>query len=200
MPYDIVVDVDTSALGVCRNVAFPPVDGVLAGTYNIARMKGDGGPALQGIGGELPGQRIEFDTKRGRARIVDRLRLPENAELLRRIKWQIENSDSLGRQSFSEPWKRTDCVEDRDYTLSIEPGAPGPNNRDTWLWHIARLVHHKNRMGGPTPKMVVVSGHVPTPEEVEKAATQIIWKGDRQGISSVGNNPDFNVIKPPVSS
>ena len=195
MAYDIAVDIDTSVEGVCRNVAFPPIDGVLAGYYNIARMR-SGGQQLQAIGGELPGQRIELDVKRGKARVIDRLRLPENVELLSRIRAHMENSDIFGRASFGDNWVRKDMAPDREYDLGIEPESHPPNNRDTWLWHIARLVHHKDEKGKPSPKAVVVRGVVPTDEEVVKSATQVILKGDRQGIASVNENSDFNVIKP----
>lgn len=180
MAWDIALDVRVKRN---RNLFFYPAQGVLATELRSSEIRGEGGSHLNAIGGTIPGHRIEIDTKAKKVRVVDRLKLPENSELLERINEYMRSSDYFLHSGLAPDFRRDGCVREFERKLSNTP----PDNLATWLYHARKLVD----MG----KLHLVRGQLPTLEEIERNADGDIILGDRIGLTAINNDPDFDRIK-----
>ncbi len=178
MAFDLVLDVRYKN----RNVAFGPGGSQpLAGEYNIADINSDKIPGgLNQIGGKLPGYRVEIDTKNARGKIIDKLRLKENAAMMDKIRFLLAN-DNIP-QRIGEKWKRDDAMDEGEWDLS---GDAPPQNLATWLWHLRKLVD--------AGRLHVVKGTMPSEDVIR--AMGLIWTGDAFGREGKDDKP-VNILEP----
>lgn len=156
MKADLVLDVRTPK---SRNVRFYPAGITLRGEVEYTQCQ-TRNPALQYVGGRIPGMRMEVDTKSRTVRIVDRMSLPESKEIDRALR-ELSNTERYSRFKFGR-------YEDEQVYNVAERDWP------TWLWHIRRLVDHG--------RLHIVSGQNNLPSPAKIAMMGTVRYGDSVGV------------------
>ncbi len=170
-----------------RNVTFIPAGAMpLAGEMHMNLIATDKVPGKIGkIGGVLPGYQIWLDTKSNpaRARVVDKLALPEYAEMMDQIRYLLATAEDFP-QRIGENFRRDDCLNPVDVTLSKDPDG-FPTNLATWLFHLKRLTDNG--------RLHLLKGELPSFKKIQELG--IIYKGDNHGMSPINGVPQ-NLIYP----
>lgn len=127
--YDVVLDVRAPHN---RNPFYYPAQKTLRGEIRIAEVANKNVPGiLANIGGLIPGHQVHLDMKGRKVKIVDRIGLPENADLLRRMRTILKAVEGpvsdLG-----------DPDPDEQFQSAVEEWP-------TWLYH-TRLMLDRGRL------------------------------------------------------
>lgn len=157
------LDKVTIELGDSRNrqFLFKVTGDVLRGRWSKANLRCDG--EINEDTGKLPdvipGLCIELDARRMTAKIFDPLALPKNAELLAVVQKKLK----IALNHVEGPER------ERNFQLRNETQVK------TWLWAMRQLVDgapidydQDNQPVGGGPQARVVSGTLPTAEEIER--------------------------------
>lgn len=170
MAYDVILDARVEHN---RNPFFYPAQTTLRGEVHIQQIasKNIRGQLAQ-LGGMIPGHQVQVDTKNRKVRIVDRMGLPENAQLLKQMKAAMNTEDML--------WQRLgDPEPDQEFNVTADQWP-------TWLYHIRRMVDHQ--------RLHIVSGKLPLTDEIRKMG--VIRLGDPGSVPAKDPKRPWNFLYP----
>lgn len=169
MSYDLVLDVRAKDCN--RNPRFRPLAGNLKTEDRADQIHSDKVNGDMARIQVIPGYRLEIDVEGKKARIIDRLKQPEHAGVLKALRACMRNPERYrGEKPPGEKFEREDCIPENEFDLDGE----APMNVATWLWHCFTMVRSGN--------LHVVKGRLPGSDDIRRMG--VIWLSDNNGIQS----------------